>query len=117
MQPVMQIIHSNQLYPIHNGQALLHYVGFKYPESQWTGLLKETHAYETQIKEIGHITLKAVADGPVYELERKLLVMAKNHGAHIVVIDYTNSFELKNTDSTRLNNYVTIYGRCQRFEL
>ena len=117
MQPMMQIIHSNQLFPIHNGQATLHYVGYKYPESQWAGLLKESHFYETLINEIGHITLKAEADGPFYELERKLLLMAKNHGAHIVLIDYTKSFELKNNDGKRLNNHVYIYARCQRFEI
>jgi len=117
MQPMMQIVHSNQFYPIHNGQASLHYVGYKYPESQWAGLLKESHSYETLIREIGHITLRAEADGPVYELERKLLIMAKRHGAHIVLIDYTKSFELENNDSKRFNNHVTIYARCQRFEL
>ena len=117
MQPMTQIVHSNQQCSIHNGQATLHYVGYRYPESQWAGLIKESHAYEALIKEIGHITLKAESDGPVFELERELLLMAKSHGAHIVLIDYTKSFELQNCESKRLNNHLYIYARCQRFEL
>lgn len=117
MQAAKQIIHSSQLYPLQNGQAMLRYIGFKYPESQWVGMMDENHSYETRLTEIGHIILEAEASGPLYELEQKLLIMARQHGANVVLIDYLKSFEIKNKNEMKISNCVQICGSCQRFEM
>lgn len=141
MQAALKVIHSSRLYPLHNGQATLRYVGYKYPESQWVGLLNKNHACTTKLTEIGRIILEAEATGPLYELEQKLLTMAKLYGANIVLIDYLKSIEIKSSneiinpnvtglDNNRIkndknnnkknrleiNNCVHICGRCQRFD-
>jgi len=113
----MQIVQSSQLFSFNNGQARLRYVGYKYCESQWVGLLKKSYFFESRMTEIGHISLQAERVVPLDELEKKLLLTAKNHGAHIVLIDYLKSFELKKSGNNRFINCVNIYARCQRFEI
>jgi len=117
MQTARKIVHSSQLYPLHNGQAILRYVGYRYPESQWVGLVDKHHTYSTKLTEIGHIILETEATGPIYELEQKLLTMAKIYGANVVLIDYLKSFEVKNAVIKKLNSGVQICGRCQRFDV
>lgn len=117
MSNTMPIIHSNQFYPMSNGKAVLSYVGHKYPESQWAGMVGTTPDYATSIKEIGRITLRAEGTGPMYELENKLLSMARIHGAHMVRIESTELFEVVPVKSHERSNRIKIKGICQRFEL
>ena len=117
MQKAKQIVHSSQSYPLPDGLAMLRYVGLKYPESQWTSLFETTPHNTTNMAEIGHITLEAEGAGVMHEVERKLLSMARRHGAHIVLIDFIKTFQLKNKAGKPVNKGVHIYGRCQRFEL
>ena len=116
MQVAKQIIHSSQLYTIENAQALLRYTGFKYPESQWAGLMNVTYFSEARLTEIGHIILEAEASGPLYELEQQLLIMARQHGANVVLIDYLKSIEIKNKNAVKTSNRIQISASCQRFD-
>ena len=115
-QAAKHIIYSSQLYTLENGQALLRYTGFKYPESQWAGLMDETCSFEARLTEIGHIILEAEASGPLYVLEQQLLMMARQHGANVVLIENLKSIEIKNKNVEKPRKRVQISGRCQRFD-
>ena len=117
MPAVTQIVHSNRFYPLQNGLAQFRYVGLKFPESQWAGLLEEAPRHVTRLREIGHISVMAEGTGEFYDIERQLLSMAKLHGAHMVLIDFFKCFEKKNPTADQACNRIHIYGRCQRFEL
>jgi len=112
----MHIVQTSQVFSFNSGRARLRYVGYKYCESQWVGLLTESYFFESSMTEIGYISLQAECAVPLDELEKKLLLTAKNHGAHIVLIDYLKSLELKKIGNNKFINSVNIYARCQRFE-
>lgn len=115
MQLAKHIVHSNQLYPHSNGLIQVRYVGQKYPESQWAGLVDKAPSHVTTITEIGRITLEAEGIRQLFDVDRHLLTIAKRYGAHIVLINSLKAFE---SDGDDLNKYtLRIYGRCQRFEL
>ena len=117
MRTAKNIVHSNRLYPLQNGLAQVRYVGLKFPESQWAGLMDEAPAHVTKITEIGHIFVEAEGIGELYDIERQMLNMAKQHGAHIVLIDFIKNYELEGTWVNQPNSGIHIYGRCQRFEI
>ncbi len=116
MQAQTQIIHSKHSCPLANGSAKVRYKGFKYPESQWAGLVDEAPEHVTAMTEIGRISIEAEGTGQLNDIEHQLLNMARIHGAHIVLIDFLIIYRIKRDSSKQFSNCVHISGRCQRFE-
>jgi len=115
-QIMFQLIHTRQMFSLRNGQVMLRYAGFKYPESQWVVILKHRHCDAARVTDIGHIILQAKNLEPICELERKLLLMCKLHGANIVLIDYLKSLELNCNADPKYQHAVNIYAHCQRLD-
>lgn len=104
----MHLIYNSQFFKLNKNSAIFQYIGYKYPESQWAGLLEEVHSCDIHSKETGYITLFIEAFVPAHKIENKLLAIAKIHGAHIVVIE--------NVKSYKLGRMMFVYARCRRLE-